>query len=292
MGFRLSPACFTVLACLAAPPQEPTGYLVERVTWGFRAAAGPAWSPEGFLLFCDPPEAKLYKFVPGQKVQLFREASGRASNVGYDESGRLYIAETGSRRVSRQGPKGEPAQLAGTWEGKPLNGPFDLAVRKDGHVFFTDPAFGAADDAKELPFYGVYHVSPKGEVSLLSRMARRPSGIALAPNARTLYVAGADERVVRAWDLDRGGKAENERILITGVEGVPLGLRTDEKGNVWVAANQLLQYSPEGKLLRKIPLPETPSGLAFAAPDASVIYVTAQNTVYRVRKDTQGLATP
>ncbi len=56
--------------------------------------------------------------------------------------------------------------------------------------------------------------------------------------------------MIRAWDLDRSGQASNERILISGINGVPTGLRTDEKGNLWVACNKLVQYGPDGTLLR------------------------------------------
>ena len=31
-------------------------------------------------------------------------------------------------------------------EGKRLNAPNDIVVRKDGNVYFTDPAFGAQSD--------------------------------------------------------------------------------------------------------------------------------------------------
>ena len=66
-------------------------------------------------------------------------------------------------------------------------------VRKDGHVYFTDPAFGKQADTRELDFYGVYHITPKGEMQLIAKPAGRPNGIALSPNGRMLYVANSDE---------------------------------------------------------------------------------------------------
>lgn len=265
--------------------QAPREYTVEKLTWGYRAVAGPVWSSEGHLLFCDVPNGKVYKWAPGQKTQPFLDNPGRLSALEFDDKGRLFAAAPGARQVLRFTTKGEPEPFVTSFEGKPLNAPHDLAVRKDGHVFFVDPAFGAQDDKKDLPFYGVYHATPRGELQILARYDKRPGGIALSPNGRTLYVSGADERVVRAWDLDRSGKATNERILVTGVEGVPMGLEIDGKGNLWVAAGQLFRYSPEGKLLRSIPLPEPPSNVALQDPEGSVIYVTARSTVYRVLVD-------
>lgn len=271
--------------------QTPIEYQVERVTWGFRQAAGPAWSPEGYLLFCDPPEAKVYKWIPGQKPEVFRANSGKASAVHLDERGRLWLAEAGARQITRLGPKGEMEVVAARFEEKPLNAPADIVVRKDGHAFFTDPAFGAAQDARQLPFHGVYHLSAKGEIEALYRAEARPSGIALSPNGRVLYVAGADERVVRAWDLDRQGKATNGRVLISGIDGVPNGIETDRKGVLWITANDVLAYTPQGQLLHRISVPEKPNNVVVAPQgEGQMLFVTARSSVYRIRFDPKGAA--
>ncbi len=128
--------------------------------------------------------------------------------------------------------------------------PNDLAVRKEGDVYFTDPAFGNQQDTRELDFFGVYHISRKGELEVIAKPKGRPNGIALAPDGRTLYVSNSDERNVRAYDLDKSGAASNERTLISGIEGVPDGICVDEKGDLYVAANRMQVYSPEGKTAR------------------------------------------
>ena len=48
--------------------------------------------------------------------------------------------------------------LAETWEGKRLNAPSHIAAGRNGHAYFTDPAFGSQQDHRELDFYGVYHI--------------------------------------------------------------------------------------------------------------------------------------
>ena len=51
--------------------------------------------------------------------------------------------------MTRTDKKGKVEVLAEKWEGKRLNAPNDIVVRKDGHVYFTDPAFGdQADHAR------------------------------------------------------------------------------------------------------------------------------------------------
>ena len=44
---------------------------------------------------------------------------------------------------------------------------------------------------KELPYQGVYRVTPDGTVTLLTKELERPNGIALSPDEKTLYVANS-----------------------------------------------------------------------------------------------------
>ncbi len=116
----------------------------------------------------------------------------------------------------------------------------------------------------------------------------RPNGIALSPNGNILYVTNSDERNIRAYDLDHNGAASNERILVSNIEGVPDGMRVDEKGNLYVAASKLEVYTPEGKPLGSVPLAETPSNCAFGDADFESLYITARTSVYRLRLNVKG----
>jgi gluconolactonase len=260
---------------------------VERVATGYRFTEGPAFSPDGQLLFADVPNRRTYRLAPGQPPAVAREDSGGAAGHGFDAHGRLYTAESAARRVTRIDAKGKLEVLASQWDGKPLNGPNDITVRNDGHVYFTDPAFGSADEQKALPFYGVFHISPRGELSVVARLGMRLNGITLAPNGRLLYVTGSDERNVRVWDIDRAGNASGERVLLTGLPGVPGGVRTDAKGNLWIACKGIAEYAPDGRKLGYWEVPETPSNLVFS-PDGKSLYVTARTSVYSLSFEAAG----
>jgi gluconolactonase len=265
--------------------QDFSDLKVEKIAVGMRFTEGPAWSPEGFLLFSDCVTNKLHKFVPGKGESVFGEIAGGPNGNAYDQQGRLYTCEFRQRRVTRTLKNGKVEVLAMRYEGKRFNAPNDIAVRKDGHVFFTDPAFGNQQDTRELDFYGVFHLTPKGELDAIAKLKTRPNGIALAPNGKTLYVADSDARCVRAYDLERGNA---ERVVIENIPGVPDGLRTDEKGNLWVAGKAVYAYSPQANLLGQIELSETPSNLAFGDGDLETLFITARTTVYRVRVGVKG----
>ncbi len=283
-------APFALLMAWSATAQDFSNIRIDKVAAGYAFAEGPAWSPMGFLIFSDIPNNKLFQFMPGELANVFRENSNGATGNRFDAQGRLYSCESHSRRVTRTDKKGKVEVLADHWQGKRFNAPNDLALRKEGDVYFTDPAFGNQQDTRELDFFGVYHISRKGELEIVAKPKGRPNGIGLAPDGRTLYVSNSDERNVRAYDLDKSGAASNERILISGIEGVPDGICIDEKGNLYVAANRIEVYSPEGKPLGAIQTEETPSNCTFGDPDLGSLYITARTTVYRARLDVRGIS--
>jgi len=277
-----------VVACGALVGQNLADVHVERAASGYKFTEGPIWSREGFLLFSDIPNNKIFRSVPGKAPEVFREQSNGANGNAFDAQGRLYTCESVTRRITRTDKKGNLEVLADKWEGKRLNSPNDIVVRKDGQVYFTDPAFGKDMDTRELDFFGVYHITPKGQLELVAKPKGRPNGLAFSPDGKILYVDNTDERNVRAYDLDRNGMATNERVLISDIEGAPDGMKVDEKGNLYIAAKAIAVYSREGKPLGKIEIAETPSNCAFGDPDLETLYVTARTTVYKVRLNVKG----
>ncbi len=271
-----------------AGAQDFSDIKVEKVAAGMHFAEGPAWSPEGFLLFSDTATNKLHKFVPGKGVADVDEIAGGPIGNAYDMDGRLYTCEFRQRRVTRTAKNGKVEVLASRFEGKRFNAPNDIVVRRDGHVYFTDPAFGNQEDTRELDFYGIFHITPKGELEPVAKWKTCPNGVTLSPNGRILYVADSDARCVRAFDLDHAGAASNERVLIDKIPGVPDGLRTDEKGNLYVAARAVYVYSPQAQLLGQVGLAETPSTLSFGEGDLKSLFITARTSVYRVRLGVKG----
>jgi gluconolactonase len=268
-----------------AAAQDFAALKVELVAEGFPGGEGPVWSREGYLLFSDYSRDRIYKYVPGQTPEVWREGSNGTNGNTMDAQGRLYSCEYKARRVTRTDKTGKIEVLAERFEGKRFNAPNDIVVRRDGHVYFTDPLFTPLDQ-REIDFYGVYHITPAGQIEAIARMTTRPNGIALSPDGRTLYVANSDERNVRAYDVDAGGKTSNERVLAT-LDAGPDGMRVDAKGNLYFAARGVQIYSPTGTLLGKIAVPVSPRNLAFGDADMKTLYLVG-NSIFKVRVDTPG----
>jgi len=289
MGERLI-RLIVLLPAIAAAQQDFSLVKVDVVADKFTFTEGPAWSKDGYLIFSDTPTDRLLRWVPGRPVEVFREKANGPGGNAFDAEGRLYTCETRARRVTRTDKTGAIDVLADRFEGKRFNAPNDLVVSHNGNLYFTDPAFGWQSDNRELDFYGVFHLSPKGGIKLVAKPQGRPNGIALSPNGRVLYVSNSDERNIRAYDVDHNGDTSNERVLVAKVDGIPGGIRVDEKGDLFVAANGIAIYSPEGRLLHTISVHGTPSNCAFGEPDLKSLLITVRGTIYRARMEVKGAA--
>jgi gluconolactonase len=291
---RVARLCLAASACAAlalVSAQDFSGLKVELTAKDCLYTQGPAWSAEGnYLIFSDIPGDRLLKWVPGHDAEVYRTDAHGPSGNAFDSRGRLYTCETRARRVTRMAKNGQMETVAAEWEGKKLNAPSGIVISKSDHVYFTDPAFGSQQDHRELDFYGVYHIPPKGPVKLAAKWSTRPNGIALSPNGRTLYVSAPDERLVRAYDLDKEGDASNERVFVARIDGVPDGMRVDEKGNLYVAAASGIQvYHPDGSLAAAIPVHGRATNCAFGYPDGMTLFITVGGELYRTKLDVKGV---
>ncbi len=277
---------FTFLLFTILASQSFSGLRVEPVAEGFPGGEGPVWSRDGFLIFSDYSRDRLYKYVPGKAPEIYREDSHGTNGNTLDAQGRLYSCEYKSRRVTRTDRQGRVEVLVDKFEGKRFNAPNDIVVRRDGHVYFTDPLFTPLEQ-RDLDFYGVYHLTPAGALEAIARLQTRPNGIALSPDGRILYVANTDEKNIRAYDVDQAGRVSNERVAVANLGGGPDGMRVDANGNLYVAAGGVEVYSPAGKLLGKIAVPVNPRNLAFGDADMKTLYLVG-NSIFKVRVDVPG----
>jgi sugar lactone lactonase YvrE len=268
--------------------QDLPNYESEKIVANLQFVDGLAWSRSGFLALADVRQRKIFKLDTDPHPKVLRENDGGASGLAYDMQGRLYICESETRHVTRLDQKGKIETLADGYQGRKFNAPNDIVVRKDGHVYFTDPAFGSANDRRELDFYGIWHITPKGDLDVVAKWMTRPNGIALAADGKLLYVTDSDRHAVVAFDLDRAGAAGNQRDAIRNVAGVPGGIRTDVDGRIYVAAKGVAVYAPDGKLQRTLMGSEATSNCTFGEGDLESLFVSARGSVYRVKLGVKG----
>src|SRR3990172_3325908 len=171
MGFTMRHVAllFVLLAVGGVHAQDFSALKVEDIAAGFPGGEGPVWSRDGFLIFSDYSRDRLYKYVPGQAPEVYREDSHGTNGNTLDAQGRLYSCEYKSRRVTRTDRSGRIEVIAERFEGKRFNAPNDIVVRRDGHVYFTDPLFTPLDQ-RDLDFYGIFHITPQGRIEAIARL--------------------------------------------------------------------------------------------------------------------------
>jgi gluconolactonase len=267
---------------------------LEKLAGDFQFIEGPVWHPDGFLLFSDIPANIIYKFASNQQVEVFRRPSGKANGNTLDKESRLITAEHENRRVSRTEKDGKVIALADRYDGKKLNSPNDLVVKSDGSIYFTDPPYGITKEQEELGFYGVYRLAPDGKLTLLVKELVLPNGIAFSPDEQKLYVNNSEAGYIAVFDVKPDGTVTNQRVFAElkdpGKNGVPDGLKVDVEGNIYsTGPGGVWIFSPSGKLLGKISVPETATNLAWGESDRKTLYITGSKSLYRIRLKIAGV---
>jgi gluconolactonase len=254
----------------------------------------------------------VYKWKEGMsKPEVFLKPSGytgttpRGGEPGsngliMDPQGRLVLCQHGDRRVARLEADRSFKTLVDNYQGKKLNSPNDGVYHSDGSLYFTDPPYGLLgkndDPKKELPFNGVYRLSSKGELTLLTKEMTYPNGIGLSPDEKTLYVANSDpeKAIWMAFPLKPDGTIGTGRVFFDATRGVktlkglPDGLKLDKDGNLFATGpGGVLIFAPDGTHLGTLNTGEATANVGWG-DDGSTLYITADMYLGRLKTSTKG----
>jgi len=273
---------------------------LERIFDDGRWLEGPAYSAAWkCLLFSDIPNDRVLRWdEPSGRVSVFASPAGHANGRTIDRQGRVLTCEHGGRRVTRSEHDGSTTVLADRFEGKRLNSPNDVVERADGTVWFTDPSYGIDTDYEghraesEIGACHVYRIDPDGAVAVVADDFERPNGLAFSPDESQLYVVDTAARQIRRFDVSADRALTGGEVLADG-GGSWDGIRLDEEGRLWVAADDGVHcLAPDGTLLGKLLLPAAVSNLTFGGPKRNVLFLTATWAVFRLRLNVCGARYP
>lgn len=253
---------------------------------GFGFTEGPIWDPAGFLIVSDEVKNGIYKLYPdGRREELI--ALGDPDGSTYDRQHRIVDCASVLRAIIRLSPDGKTYEtLADRYEGKRFNSPNDVTNGPDGALYFTDPTLDLVKGEKqEIPFQGVYRLDAKGKVTLLTKDLDLPNGLAFSPDGRYLYIDDSGKKNIRRYRFHRDGTLSDGVIFadetVAGSHAVPDGMKVDTSGNLYVTGpGGVWIWSPAGKHLGTIFLPEQPANLTWGGADSSTLYMTAGTSVY------------
>ena len=307
------------------------------VASGFGFSDGPVWvrgTPQkpGYLLVSNIIGNVIDKITPDGHVSVFMDKAGYTGSdfahdgklsyiagvhvlligpncTGIDPQGRLVWCAGQDRAVKRLEKDGTTTILADRGNGKRFNGPNDVAIAKDGSIYFSDSDVGLRGGIDgglaEMPS-SVWMIRDGHVTQVVSRetLGSEPNGIALSPDDKFLYLSAGtmtDNPRLMRYPVQPDGTVGKGEVFTSG-PGIGDGSKTDPQGNVWSTGPMpgiIRVTSPAGKLLGLMYMPTTgdaepkrlicASALAFGGDDAKTLYVTACDDVYAIPLKSPGV---
>ena len=270
-----------------APPSPVVaeGARVEKLAGGFYNVSGGAAGPQGDFYFIDAHWQRIYRWTAASRQ--FATVSDHPLdpvNLAVDKAGNLVVISGAGRGiVYAVRPDGSVLPLKSEAVGVKAGANYclpvsDWRVNRDS---LTHPSahFVSPDGTTVLPVAADFL---NGAVSwgVKSSPQIRSFGLAQAVPGQPFYVTDEAELTTWAADVNPDGSLKDLRLFVEqGGEGVAV----DSQGNVYLAAGQIYVYSPAGKLLDTIEVPERPLQLVFGGSDGQTLFIPARTSLYAVR---------
>jgi len=103
------------------------------------------------------------------------------------------------------------------------------------------------------------------------------SGFLTAKPGQRVYVSSESEDMTYSAKVSSDGTLTYLKpFAARGGESVAV----DSNGNVYVANGQIFVYSPEGKQIAEIDVPERPLQLVFGGPDRKTLFILAHHALF------------
>jgi gluconolactonase len=164
---------------------------------------------------------------------------------------------------------------------------------------------------RELP-NAVYRVDRTGRVDRVATedQVPDPNGLAFSPDFKRLYVVSTGKGPgdagpggkgdLHVFDVGADNKLTGHRLfadfMIDAIKCAPDGVRCDVDGNVWCSSNAgravgyngATVWTPQGRLIGRIRLPEVCGNLCFGGPKRNRLFMAASQSLYAIYVNTQG----
>ena len=293
--------------CAVTPPASPPASIadgdalfvpgsLELAATGYTFTEGPAWDGSR-LIFSDIPGDTVYALVLSEGApKVLYAPSAMANGHTFDRDGHLINAEHASGEVTRWTREAGRQTIVSTYQGKRLNSPNDVVVRRDGMIFFTDPPYGLGQRVAELDFSGVFAFDEaSGRMAVIDDALARPNGLAFSPDERVLYVGDTATQTLWAYDIAADGTASGKRLVVDVTDdskpGRVDGVRVDTKGHVYLTCpGGLCVVDPARRaVVARLETPKRATNLAWGGADLSELYITALTDVYHVKTRARGI---
>jgi gluconolactonase len=271
---------------------------VKLVSDGSYFLEGPTWSKQENAFYFSAmdfsasqkhgPKSSIYKLILPNKVSIYKEDAGTNGLLSVGEF--IYTMNHATRSLSKiYIASGENETIINNYQKLKFNSPNDLVQSTNGTIYFTDPDWQLSGRTQETPYTGVYVLTNDGTLTLLDKSLKKPNGIVLSPDEKTLYVGSLDHEIVK-YQVDKDGSIGEKEAFIS--INAPDGMAVDCMGNIYIASHRegvIYIYSSEGKVLDKISLGPKVTNVAFGGKYMKTLLITTTHGLYTMNVNVPGL---
>ena len=278
---------------------------------------GPVWLPRhGELVWSDIPNNRMLAWHPASGLRVWRDAVEFNNGHALEADGSLLHCSHGLRALTRTrfAPDGQAQPdevLVSHYQGRRLNSPNDVVVKRDGSIWFTDPPYGILSDREghraepELPGCYVFRLDPRTHsLRIVSDFLTHPNGLAFSPDESILYVSDTSAAVqtdasqndkghhhIVAFDVLDGQDLARPHVFADITPGLADGFRVDVNGFLYTSSQDSVQvYHPDGTRIGRLAVPEKVGNLCFGGPAGNELFICASSSLYRITLHTRGAA--
>jgi hypothetical protein len=299
------PAVPATAATASAVPVSPG---VRKLADGFFSIAGAATDAKGKLYFIDRVFQRIHGWTPTEGLSIVADAPLDAVNLAVAKSGDLLVLSSAGRdgsvysidparpfEVRTIAPtsvrsRRDAATLlpVNVW----ANGEFADRIDPKTYQyppiadFFTTKLgeakaqeYVSPDGSLVLPAFRVWNQGPDDHQGWRWSDTLDAYGFVAAPVGGRVTLTNASENRTYSGRVGEGGRVTDLTVVADrGGESVA----QDAAGNLYVANGQVFVYAPDGRLTRRIDMPERPLQLIIGGADRRTLFVLSHHALYSV----------
>ncbi len=300
-------------------PTLERGARMQRLATGFFNISGAAVDPSGQLYFVDAHWQRIYKWLPKtQEARIVRDNPLDPVNLAFDKSGDLIVVSSGGKEETVYSFRpGTPEYDVTILKPQP-------ATERPGMAAVLAPDYWVNGDFTETLSLMTFQYESLEQMFFHLMKTRKPyqyvspDGTMFVPAAKVFlqgppYFGTKWAHILQAFGLvkavpghpfyvsnDSDEKTYSGRVNPDGtLSGLRLfanrggeSLTQDRQGNVYLAAGQIYIYSPAGKQIGTIDVPQRPIDLVFGGSDGRTLFILTHHSLYSIRTRIGGLGAP
>ena len=280
------------------------GVAVRKLAGGFEALGGGTIDSHGTLYFVDRGFQRIHRWSEGEGLGIVSNHPLDAVNLAVDRSDNLLVLSSAGFEASvyslePNGPDGAVTRIEPQPAGEhpaasialpavlwvngefrdqydPARDRFPTLAELFAREVATAPSreYVSPDGSVVLPAYRVFHQGPPDHRGFRFSHSLDTHGFTIAKPGARVYVSAAGEARTYAATVGPSGALHDLKVFAErGGESVT----TDGSGRVYLANGQIFVYSPEGRELGVIEVPERPLQLLVRG---NMLFILTHHTLY------------